>query len=432
MNEYRFILHDYHAISEANISIDGITVIAGCNGCGKSTISKWLYAFVNYSNDFNDLVDERLLRTLNEEIRKMSRVIQNIFMEDHETIRQLKIIPSSIFKQEDFGYDDLVEIFRSKLDVFCSAVSRMTKDRDDVVTRKWLQKALGTVDNLFGDFIASYFDFSLDKANKAINEALKVKRECSYDDLLYFIRRGLDLYGDAPREIGFEENGMELIANARFRAPLGLRNAVYIDTPMALSKHSSADNAIWDRLMNALTYPLQDMPEGAVSLIMRLRRIMGGSVVVNRDELNRDAEIRYIRKEDSLNIPIDEAATGLKSFAYMMRLIENGYLDENSLLLIDEPEAHLHPQWIVEFARILVLLNKELGTKILIASHNPDMIAALQSISKAEGLEDMTKFYQACRDKSGLRYSYEYLGNNIEKIFGSFNVALERIKYYGG
>ena len=159
---------------------------------------------------------------------------------------------------------------------------------------------------------------------------------------------------------------------------------------------------------------------------------MGGSVVVNRDELNRDAEIRYIRKEDSLNIPIDEAATGLKSFAYMMRLIENGYLDENSLLLIDEPEAHLHPQWIVEFARILVVLNKELGTKILIASHNPDMIAALQSISKAEGMEDMTKFYQACRDKSGLRYSYEYLGNNIEKIFGSFNVALERIKYYGG
>ena len=225
---------------------------------------------------------------------------------------------------------------------------------------------------------------------------------------------------------------MELIANARFRAPLGLRNAVYIDTPMALSKHSSADNAIWDRLMNALTYPLQDMPAGAVNLIMRLRRIMGGSVVVNRDELNRDAEIRYIRKEDSLNIPIDEAATGLKSFAYMMRLIENGYLDGNSLLLIDEPEAHLHPQWIVEFARILVLLNKELGTKILIASHNPDMIAALQSISKAEGLEDMTKFYQACRDKSGLRYSYEYLGNNIEKIFGSFNVALERIKYYGG
>ena len=115
----------------------------------------------------------------------------------------------------------------------------------------------------------------------------------------------------------------------------------------------------------------------------------------------------------------------------MLRLIENGFLDENSLLLIDEPEAHLHPQWIVEFARILVLLNKELGTKVMVASHNPDMIAALQSISHAEGIDGMTRFYQACPDESGLRYSYEDLGNDIEKIFSSFNVALERIGYYG-
>lgn len=67
----------------------------------------------------------------------------------------------------------------------------------------------------------------------------------------------------------------------------------------------------------------------------------------------------------------------------------------------------------------------------MVASHNPDMIAALQSISRAEGVAEVTRFYQAHPDESGLKYRYEDLGNDIEKIFSSFNVALERIEYYG-
>lgn len=115
----------------------------------------------------------------------------------------------------------------------------------------------------------------------------------------------------------------------------------------------------------------------------------------------------------------------------MLRLIENGYLTENSILIIDEPEAHLHPQWIVEFARILVLLNREVGCKVLLASHNPDMIAAIRSISSAHGTLDATRFYQAEKDPESLRYTYKNLGSDIEEIFQSFNIALERIKDYG-
>ena len=115
----------------------------------------------------------------------------------------------------------------------------------------------------------------------------------------------------------------------------------------------------------------------------------------------------------------------------MLRLIENGYLTENSILIIDEPEAHLHPQWIVEFARVLVLLIKEVGCKVMLASHNPDMIAAIRSISSAQGTLAATRFYQAEKDPDSLRYTYKNLGSDIEDIFRSFNIALERIKDYG-
>ena len=431
MNEYRFILNDYHAIKEADISIDGITVIAGCNGCGKSTISKWLYAFIKYSNDFNRLVDERLLKQLNGEIRKMLRILRNIDLDNIDTSREFKSISPSIFYHEDFNYDDLFALFESKLRSFCSVVDHAVSNSEDRNLRRWLQKSLGSEDSLFGDFLSSYFETSLNDVNEEIRFAQEAKYKGNTDELLYFIRKELDIYGDYPRNFSLEENGMRLIEPYRFRPPLGLRNAIYIDTPMALSKHPSSENYIWDSLMKSLTYPIQEMPKEALNLLMLLRRIMGGKVIVNKDDLNRDNDIRYIRKDDGLDIPIDEAATGLKTFAYMMRLLENGYLNQNSLLLIDEPEAHLHPQWIVEFAKVLVLVHKVLGTKILIASHNPDMIAALQSISRAEGIAEVTKFYQAKQYKPSLKYYYEYLGNDIEKIFSSFNVALERIKYYG-
>lgn len=129
---------------------------------------------------------------------------------------------------------------------------------------------------------------------------------------------------------------------------------------------------------------------------------------------------------------IKDTATGFKTFAYLQRLLENGYLNEHSLLLIDEPEAHLHPQWIVEYARLLVLLNKELGLKIMIASHNPDMVEAIRQISSREGVAENTNFYVAKEDKENpLRFNYEYLGQDVSEIFESFNVALDRIELYG-
>jgi len=53
MSRYVYSLHDYHAVKRAVIAIDGITVLSGENGCGKSTLSKWLYYLVNGAEHFD-------------------------------------------------------------------------------------------------------------------------------------------------------------------------------------------------------------------------------------------------------------------------------------------------------------------------------------------------------------------------------------------
>ena len=110
-------------------------------------------------------------------------------------------------------------------------------------------------------------------------------------------------------------------------------------------------------------------------------------------------------------------------------LLKNRFLDENTLLIIDEPEAHLHPQWIIEYARVLVLLHKKLKVKFFITSHSTDMVSAIKYISEKERVGKNVSFYVA-NEKENHKYVYKYLGNDIEPIFESFNKSFDILSSY--
>lgn len=429
MAQYNFSISDYHSIAHADIKLDGITVIAGCNGSGKSTIARWIYSFVNYTNNFYHLVDKQLVNRLEGELMPMYRVIRNFNLQPNPKLRQFKTL--TVDYNGDMDYSEIERQFKSRLELFCEITADYENHLNNSQSfRHWISQSLGCVDN-GEDYLSDFYHNSLSRLEDYIETAYHKKQECRLDDLYQFISKDLDLITDFPRHMEFKENGQDLIFGDRFFIPLNLENAVYIDTPMALSTKGTTENKIWSDMMHDLTTPYQEMPSNARKVAARIRRIIGGNIEVRKEEMTDSYDIRYIRKSDNLDIPIDETATGLKTFAYMLRLIENGYLNSRSILLIDEPEAHLHPQWIVEFARILVLLQKEVGTTVLLASHNPDMVAALKSISEAEGINDKISFYQAALDENSEKYSYQYLGNDIETIFKSFNIALNRIREYG-
>ncbi len=226
------------------------------------------------------------------------------------------------------------------------------------------------------------------------------------------------------------DNGKYIVTDkilGRFLAPMGLKRAIYVDTPMAVSSLSA--NKVWEDLSAMLRTSLKPMPDAARRIAMEISLILGGDVLI-KDEGVGLKELRYIRRADGLNISINEVATGMKSFAYMLRLLQNGYIDNETLLIIDEPEAHLHPQWIVKFSKVLVLIQKLLGAKIMVASQDPDMVAAISAMSEAEGLAKVTNFYQASKEPGELRYTYVNLGNDISSIFERFNIALARMDEY--
>ena len=66
---------DFAKISEADIIIDGITIIAGNNNTGKSTIGKILDTLFNTTNNIKEKMSELQFRQLFELIEEANNIL---------------------------------------------------------------------------------------------------------------------------------------------------------------------------------------------------------------------------------------------------------------------------------------------------------------------------------------------------------------------
>lgn len=53
-------------------------------------------------------------------------------------------------------------------------------------------------------------------------------------------------------------------------------------------------------------------------------------------------------------------------------------LTENSVLILDEPDIYLHPEWQLLFAELIVFVNKYLNIHFLINTHSPYFLNAIE------------------------------------------------------
>ena len=85
MSNYTFKLSNYHAIENAEIILDGITVLSGENGSGKSTISRWLYYLIRGTNEYEMFVEKEALNEIRSMLDNMRRT--SLFLDFENAIR---------------------------------------------------------------------------------------------------------------------------------------------------------------------------------------------------------------------------------------------------------------------------------------------------------------------------------------------------------
>lgn len=135
----------------------------------------------------------------------------------------------------------------------------------------------------------------------------------------------------------------------------------------------------------------------------------------------------YICSESKLDIK--NLAAGSKMFAIIKKLIENAFIQEETLLILDEPESHLHPEWQNKFAEIIVLLIKYMKPHVLLTTHSPNFLMALELYSKKYGIwESDVDIY--CTEHAEDNYMVKYVDvkSSIEKAYAKLANPLFELK----
>ena len=427
MNTYRFKIGNYHSIAKADIALNGITVLAGVNGSGKSTLARWLYYIVNgVANGYEQYCFFEFTNAISILLLPYKAVLLSSKYDDLFAVRKISYIDLSSFDKVMEVYFDATRRVKSEIKKSLASIDRSEKNRIFNYLRIEAS-ANESDDELLDKFEAT----QILRAKNIKNDYIKLLHKRS-TDVFYECLDSVYHENDYPQTISFKEDEVEIINKDVFGRILRFNRAIYIDTPMVLSE-SNSDNQLWNEFRDLLQNHTDITKKDNVirPLLSYLREITGGKVVNKKDIVGVKDELCFTRESDNLTVKLENMATGIKTFAYLDRLLENGYLNNNTILIIDEPEAHLHPQWIVEFARMLVYIHKETGLYVMLASHNPDMVSAIRYIAEKEKVLDNTTFYLAEKDNDAETYTYKNCAQDIEPIFASFNQSFELIEKYG-
>ncbi|MGI6578840.1 MAG: AAA family ATPase [Saccharofermentanales bacterium] len=424
----RLYLENIGKIKTADIEINGITIIAGENDTGKSTVGKALYSFFRSFHDLHqhikneriEKITEIFLKTIREtfddldysryQIRLIfENIVEEIIkfieingLENFNTTKLINIIAvdsneGSEAEQDfltDIDYEDVYKRIISVMEITSSELSR-------AIFSKVLQTEFnGQVNNVFNSEPGMIL--------------LKIKREdyksIVVNDEVESISNILNLYTDA----------------------------VYIDDPYTLDNinrtfyfsrviYNHRDDLRAKLSFNNNKYSFINeviVKEKLAEIIPNLNSVCSGQIVSSR-------RMTGYSKGDSDNyIDVRNLSMGLKTFVILKTLLQNGIIEENGTIIMDEPEIHLHPDWQIKLAELIILIQKKFGLHILITTHSPYFLNAVEVFSEIHGITDKCNYYLASNDAQDYA-TIEEVTDNIDLIYKKLTRPFQDLENYG-
>lgn len=401
---------------EASVDIDGITVVAGENGTGKSTIGKTLYAMFNafylYKKHIKNkrvdnlelLIDNYVLSSFsnsyeyNYEEEKTQQFLEHIVEHLNEYLNdesKLKNDLRDYYKVGDTDEEDMI-------DEISKDIVESLKLSDDIILESIVDEAFE------GEF---YYEISN-----------KLSKDASAAEL--FIK-------DKSIRVNFSGNFVSEIPE-HFELT---KKIVYIDDPYVLDDLNDYAHFIPFRIQknenhrNALLSKLKRGNQDSIEKIKiknKLSSIFEKLDGIKVGEMFLDKTVfKYNDPSMDVDFDVRNIATGLKSFVILKTLLENGSIEQNGIIIFDEPETHLHPKWQLVLAELIVLIQKEFNMHILINTHSPYFMRAIEVYSGKHETAKTTKYYLA-KHENGIS-CIEDVTDSKEKIYGLLAEPLDRL-----
>lgn len=142
-----------------------------------------------------------------------------------------------------------------------------------------------------------------------------------------------------------------------------------------------------------------------------------------------DELLSGINIEKTLSYP--ELNSGILPFMHIKKLLNYSYLKKGDVILIDDAEKNLHPKWQINFAVVLYEFMKATGVKVLLSTHSPYLVEALEVLDSSAHfyLIDNSKCVDVSEDNwkiyHGMATPLKAMEKGLEAIYESFAMPIE-------
>ena len=403
-------------IETASVEINGITVIAGENNTGKSTVGRALFAVFNSFYNIQKQIESERVQNIENLIDMMYRNVTNRYTRrfDSGEIAQKIVAQIYLYKDDTEAVKDIIvktilqydenfekHIGDNSIDEYIVRIKDGLNVADLDIFKSVLEKKLdaefaGEVNNIFtdktGEIVLSIKDTNIivtieDNAVKSVVGKIDLHTQTVYIDDPFVIDEVRYTYGI---------DNSSLDHRGYLREKLNKENnANLIDEIIASNK---LDN-----------------------IYRKISTVISGDIVKNKR-----SGLGYQRKNIDKVLDVKNLSTGFKTFAILKTLLMNGTIEYNGTIILDEPEIHLHPEWQLLFAELIVLIQKEFGVHILLNTHSPYFLNAIEVYAVKYGINDRCNYYLASSQDD--ISTIGDVTNNIELIYSKLARPLQELE----
>lgn len=418
--EMRLNIRDFAKIKEAEIIVDGITVIAGENNTGKSTVGKIIFSIFHALSGIEDkIVDERL-----KEIESTNRLILQNFFSSLDISRSL--IGSNVMRisrrinlQLKRSLDEKKDISILEIeDIIVKCIKRLGNAAVPADLEEWRDTIRELIQNTNEILCLPEESIILEVITRSFNQVFHNQINSLSDNKSMEASLELEIKGRV-NQILFRQNTCKHLSDEINI----MHKAIYIDNPFIVDELSGYNdlNPMSELLKTILTEDLkEDVFDGIIGTVRAkeklsdiyetLQSVVDGEIVLSSDE-------EFYLKNNNFIEPIsfNNLSTGLKSFVILKMLLEKGGLKEKDVLILDEPEIHLHPQWQIVYAELIVLLQKYFDLSVIVTTHSPYFMDAINLFSYRYKIEEKVNYYLSSTE--GHRIVMQRVTDNIDLIY---------------
>lgn len=441
-----FNFNNVGVVDTASIELKGITVITGLNDTGKSFISKSIFSVIKAINEANEeafTTKSRQLQQLLNQIAFIERqnVGTPIERASITNINQLSTqILDAVYRSEYDEVTRLIQEYQFKLINIVNTNEHPIQKRNKDAHLKNLSTYFTNVERLLDTsggsekIYTNFFDkiiipqlFQNQINNITNNQVAKISsKENEIETLNVSINKN--------KTEKFEFNSQNFFEDViLIETPLILQLVYFITNVIAYSPPVlQRQQKIYQPRFSGLPYHYFDLAQkifnsgGNVTSerysesFNKLKEIIGG--IVHFDVQQRNI---VFTKNDNEKIQSSNIATGIKSLGLLQLLLSTEIISPKCLLIIDEPEVHLHPEWQTKYAEILVELAM-IGIPIVISTHSPFIVKAISTFTEKYNFTDRTKFYLGDRNNEN-KVFFEDVTLNLEPIYNKFSFAMQKL-----